>query len=203
MKNLTSKEVRDILKISKPTLRKYALEGKIKATKLSPRKYLYDITDLLSATNTEDSGKMNVIYARVSTSNQAKDLDNQIETVKGYMLSNGSKIDKIYSDIASGLNENRTGLNSLIKDVKEGKINKVYVTFKDRLTRFGFGYFEYLFGLYGVDIEVLDSTSEEGKGKNSEQEITDDLISIIHHYSMKLYSNRRKKLNEINRIIKE
>ena len=203
MKNLTSKEVRDILKISKPTLRKYVLDGKIKATKLSDRKYLYDITDLLSATNTEDNNKMNVIYARVSTSNQAKDLDNQIETVKGYMLSNGSKIDKIYSDIASGLNENRTGLNSLIKDVKEGKINKVYVTFKDRLTRFGFGYFEYLFGLYGVDIEVLDSTSEEGKGKNSEQEITDDLISIIHHYSMKLYSNRRKKLNEINRIIKE
>ena len=197
MKNLTSKETRDILKISKPTLRKYVSEGKIKAIKLSDRKYLYDITDLLSATNTEGGNKMNVIYARVSTSNQAKDLDNQIETVKGYMLSNGSKIDKVYSDVASGLNENRTSLNSLIKDVKEGKINKVYVTFKDRLTRFGFGYFEYLFGLYGVDIEVLDSTREESNDKTSEQEITDDLISIIHHYSTKLSSDRRKKLNEI------
>ena len=158
---------------------------------------------MLSNANEGNNNRMNVIYARVSTSNQTKDLDNQIETVKGYMLSKGYKIDKVYSDIASGLNENRTGLNSLIKDVKEGKINKVFVTFKDRLTRFGFGYFEYVFGLYGVGIEVLDLTADEAKNKTSEQEITDDLISIIHHYSMKLYSNRRKKLNEINKLIKE
>ena len=84
MRNLTSKEARDILKISIPTLRKYASEGKIKETKLSERKILYDISDLLSNANEGNSNRMNVIYARVSTSSQAKDLDNQIETVKGY-----------------------------------------------------------------------------------------------------------------------
>ena len=158
---------------------------------------------MLSNANEGNNNRMNVIYARVSTSNQTKDLDNQIETVKGYMLSKGYKIDKVYSDIASGLNENRTGLNSLIKDVKEGKINKVFIAFKDRLSRFGFGYFEYIFSLYGVGIEVLDLTTDEAINKASEQEITDDLMSIIHHYSMKLCPGRRKKLNEINKLIKE
>lgn len=81
--------------------------------------------------------------------------------LREYCVKNGIKPYKVYSDIASGMNENRSGLNELITDIKEGNIDTVFVSYKDRLTRFGFGYFEYLFGLFGTKIEVVNLTKEE------------------------------------------
>ena len=73
------------------------------------------------------------------------------------------------------------------------------LSYKDRLSRFGFSYFEKLFEKYGCTIEYLGSTDE----KTYEQELTEDLISIIHHFSMKMYSSRRTKLKEVEKILKE
>lgn len=103
--------------------------------------------------------------------------------------------------MASGLNEERKGLNELMNLVFDRKICKVMVTYKDRLTRFGFDYFKSIFGKFGVEIEVLDENPETNK--DVENELTRDLISIIHHYSMKIYSTRRKKLKKIKEIIEE
>lgn len=124
----------------------------------------------------------------------------QIEIIKKYCLSNGIIINKIYQDIASGMNENRKDFNILINDVISGKINKIYISFKDRLTRFGFDYFKNLFAKYDTQIIVLDELEESSK--IFQDELTDDLISIIHHFSMKLYSNRRKKFKAIENLIK-
>lgn len=115
------------------------------------------------------------------------------------MLSNGIKVDKIYKDIASGMNENRSDFSILLKDVFSKQIDTVYITYKDRLTRFGFDYFKHIFDYFGTKIEVLDE--QEETDSNFQTELTNDLISIIHHFSMKLYSNRRKKLKEIEKII--
>lgn len=114
-------------------------------------------------------------------------------------MSSGVKIDKVYQDIASGMNENRKDFNILIDDIISGKINNVYVSFKDRLTRFGFDYFKNLFAKYDVQIIVLDELEESYK--TFQNELTEDLISIIHHFSMKLYSNRRKKFKDIERLL--
>ena len=91
------------------------------------------------------------------------------------------------------MNENRKGLQELIGLVKDGKVKTVYVSYKDRLTRFGFDYFVYLFNLFGTEIKVVNLTSEE----DFQQELTQDFISILHHFSMKLYSNRRKELKKL------
>ena len=114
-------------------------------------------------------------------------------------MSKGIDISDVYKDIASGMNENRKEFNLLIDDVIKGNVKTVYITFKDRLTRFGFEYFKNLFGKFGTEIVVIDVN--EDSSSLFQTELTNDLISIIHHFSMKLYSNRRKKFKQIESIL--
>ena len=141
--------------------------------------------------------KMNIIYCRVSNTKQKEDLQRQQQILKQYAISNGFKIDKVLKQIASGMNQNRSQFNQLINLVVNRKVNKIFISFKDRLTRFGYNYFQYLFRLFGVQIEVVNLTKEE----DFQSELTQDLISIIHHFSMKMYSNRRKQLNTLKKAL--
>lgn len=198
MNYVSAKEARTLLHINATTLKKWKDTGLLKYKKLSSKKILYDIDSI--STENKILDKQNVIYARVSNTKKYEDLQMQIEIIKKYCLSNGIIINKIYQDIASGMNENRKDFNILINDVISGKINKIYISFKDRLTRFGFDYFKNLFAKYDTQIIVLDELEESSK--TFQDELTEDLISIIHHFSMKLYSNRRKKFKAIENLIK-
>lgn len=198
MNYVTAKEAKNILKINATTLKSWKDKGILSYKKLSDKKILYDIDSVLNNSDINDN-RLNVIYARVSNTKQHNDLLNQIELVKSYCITNGIKISKVYQDIASGMNENRKEFNILINDVISGKIKNIYISFKDRLTRFGFDYFKNLFQKYNVNIIILDELEESNK--TFQDELTEDLISIIHHFSMKLYSNRRKKLKEIEKIL--
>ena len=198
MNYVTAKEAKNILKINATTLKSWKDKGILSYKKLSDKKILYDIDSVLNNSDINDN-RLNVIYARVSNTKQHNDLLNQIELVKSYCITNGIKISKVYQDIASGMNENRKDFNILINDVISGKIKNIYISFKDRLTRFGFDYFKNLFQKYNVNIVILDELEESNK--TFQDELTEDLISIIHHFSMKLYSNRRKKLKEIEKIL--
>ena len=198
MNYVTAKEAKNILKINATTLKSWKDKGILSYKKLSDKKILYDIDSVLKDSDINDN-RLNVIYARVSNTKQHNDLLNQIELVKSYCITNGIKISKVYQDIASGMNENRKDFNILINDVISGKIKNIYISFKDRLTRFGFDYFKNLFQKYNVNIVILDELEESNK--TFQDELTEDLISIIHHFSMKLYSNRRKKLKEIEKIL--
>ena len=198
MNYVTAKEAKNILKINATTLKSWKDKGILSYKKLSDKKILYDIDSVLNNSDINDN-RLNVIYARVSNTKQHNDLLNQIELVKSYCITNGIKISKVYQDIASGMNENRKDFNILINDVISGKIRNIYISFKDRLTRFGFDYFKKLFKKYNVNIIILDELEESNK--TFQDELTEDLISIIHNFSMKLYSNRRKKLKEIEKIL--
>ena len=198
MNYVTAKEAKNILKINATTLKSWKDKGILSYKKLSDKKILYDIDSVLKDSDMADN-RLNVIYARVSNTKQHNDLLNQIELVKSYCITNGIKISKVYQDIASGINENRKDFNILINDVISGKIKNIYISFKDRLTRFGFDYFKNLFQKYNVNIVILDELEESNK--TFQDELIEDLISIIHNFSMKLYSNRRKKLKEIEKIL--
>ena len=198
MNYVTAKEAKNILKINATTLKSWKDKGILSYKKLSDKKILYDIDSVLNNSDMVDN-RLNVIYARVSNTKQHNDLLNQIELVKSYCITNGIKISKVYQDIASGMNENRKDFNILINDVISGKIKNIYISFKDRLTRFGFDYFKNLFQKYNVNIIILDELEESNK--TFQDELTEDLISIIHHFSMKLYSNRREKFKNIKKIL--
>ena len=95
------------------------------------------------------------------------------------------------------MNENRKGFNELLDLVMSGIVDTVYITYRDRLTRFGFEYFKRLFEKYDTKIVVINDTDITP----FEVELTQDLISIIHHFSMKMYSNRRKVLKSAKKCL--
>lgn len=201
MKYYKAKEVKKIFGITNMTLYNWKNNGTIGHIKINRNHYLYDISDLLKkieANNGEDEPVFKTaIYARVSNTKQKNDLIKQEKLLREYAVVNGNKIDYVFTDIASGMNENRKDFNKMLKLVFDGSINKIIISYKDRLTRFGFNYFEYIFSLFDVEIEVVNLTKEE----DFQTELTEDLISIIHHFSMKMYSNRRKKLKQIQKDI--
>lgn len=197
MRFVTAKEARAYFKINPTTLKAWKDSGKINVKVFSQKKILYDIDSL---ENQKNPNRKNVIYARVSNTKQYDDLQKQIELIKNYCISHGIEISCIYSDIASGMNENRKNFNILLDDILNGNIDKVYITFKDRLTRFGFDYFKQIFSKFNTEIVVIDEF--ENSNQTFQDELANDLISIIHRYSMKLYSNRRKKFKEIEKLLK-
>ncbi len=198
MNYVSAKEAKRLLQVNGTTLKVWKDSGRLKYKKLSEKKILYDVDSVLLSLDTEHK-RRNIIYARVSNTKQKNDLDNQIEMIKSYCISHGIEVDAIYKEIASGMNENRKELNMLIDEVISGNVQTVFISFRDRLSRFGFDYFKNLFAKYNTEIKILDEFEETNK--TFQEELTEDLISIIHHFSMKLYSNRRKKFKEIESIL--
>ena len=116
-------------------------------------------SELVSTSTTPT--KQNAIYSRVSNTKQKDDLIKQQRILREYMTSNGIIVDKVYSDIASGMNSDRIDFNKMLSDCFEGKIDKIYITYKDRFVRFGFDYFVNILKKLDVDIVVINATTEE------------------------------------------
>ena len=136
------------------------------------------------------------IYARVSTSKQKPDLNNQIELLKQFCFTNGYTISGIYSDIASGISfEKRNDFFKMLDDIIDNKVERVVITYKDRLSRIGFDLFYHLFQKYNCEIVIM---SEVGSEKLDRQEIFEEIVSLLHCYSMKFYSKRKiQKVKEV------
>ena len=192
---MTAQEVLRILQITRPTLTKYVKTGQIKVIIKGNGRYDYDADSVYKMLN-KDIERKTYIYARVSTPKQKTDLDNQIQLLKTFCFQNGYVINGIYQDIASGISfEKRTQFFNMLDDIIAGKVNRIIITYKDRLSRVGFELFSYLFRKYGREIIVI---SEIGSDKLDSQEIFEEIVSLLHCYSMKLYSNRKQKqLKEI------
>ncbi len=192
---MTAKEVLRVLQITRPTLTKYVKEGRLKVTVKGNGRYDYDADSVYKMLN-KDIERKTYIYARVSTTKQKKDLENQVQLLKNFCFQNGYTINGIYQDIASGISfDKRKQFFDMLDEILAGKVNKVIITYKDRLSRVGFELFAYLFKKYGCEIIVI---SEVGSEKLDSQEIFEEIISLLHCYSMKLYSSRKaKKIKEI------
>lgn len=192
---MKAKEVMQILRISNPTLSSYVKRGLIKTTTMPNGRYNYDEESVYAFLNAGVPRKV-YIYGRVSSSNQKKDLISQIEMLKQYCFSNGIKIDGVFQDIASGISfENRKEFFKLLDDVINRKVKAVYITYKDRLSRVGFDLFYHLFRRFGTEIVVI---SEVGSPKLDSEEIFEEIVSLLHCYSMKMYSKRRvAKIKEV------
>ena len=187
---MKAKDVLKLLKISRPTLSKYVQQGLIKVTKLPNDRYDYDDESVYKFLN-KDIPRQNVIYARVSTPKQKRDLQNQVEILKQFCLQNGWSIHAVYQDIASGISfEKRKDFFTMLDDILQCKVKRVVITYKDRLSRIGFELFHHLFKKFGTEIVI----SDVGSPKLDAEEIFEEIVSLLHCYSMKLYSKRRKAL---------
>jgi predicted site-specific integrase-resolvase len=134
-----------------------------------------------------------IIYARVSSSENKKNLDTQAERLVGYATAKGYQIREVVKEIGSGVNDNRHKLQKILKD---GKATKIIVEHKDRLTRFGFNYLKTLLERQGCVIEVVNEVGDE------KEDLMQDLISIITSMCARYYGLRRGK-RKTDKIIAE
>lgn len=187
---LKPKDVADRLGITTRTLQTWDRKGIFKA-KRSPtnrRFYTEDQINQYLSQNSLSSNKKQVAYARVSTSGQKDDLKDQLSYIRQYANAQGIVLDEEISDIGSGLNYKRQKWNNLLDEVMNNKIDKIYITYKDRFIRFGYDWFENLCKKHGTEIIVLNNIDT-----SPDKELVDDLISIIHVFSCRLYGLRKYK----------
>jgi predicted site-specific integrase-resolvase len=141
--------------------------------------------------------KKTIGYCRVSTSKQKDDLVRQEESVKQFMIARGYSFE-IITDIGSGINYNKKGLNQLIEMVMRGEVERIVVLYKDRLIRFGYELIENICKRFGVVIEIIDQTP-----KTEEFELVEDMIQIVTVFSCKLQGKRANKAKKILKEVKE
>ena len=129
-----------------------------------------------------------VAYARVSNDRQKDDLANQVEFLRNYANGKGIILDEVITDIGSGLNYKRKKWNQLLDSIMSNEIDTVYITYKDRFIRFGYDWFEKLAHKFNTQIVVLNNPD-----LSPTEELTEDLVSIIHVFSCRIYGLRKYK----------
>lgn len=173
------------------TLQRWDRDGVLKAYRSPSNRRYYTHTQYLQymGVKSGDIQRINVIYARVSTRNQKEDLQNQLEFLRKYTLNLGIPIGNVYTDYGSGLNYNRKNWNALIDDCFDRKIDTIYISHKDRFIRFGFDWIQNLLErLTGTKIYVIENVTT-----TPQEELVQDLISIIHVFSCRVYGLRKYK----------
>ena len=188
---LKPNEMAKRLNVTVGTLQRWDREGKMKAfrTKTNRRYYTEEQIDSFLNIETPEKSKMNIAYSRVSSHQQKHELKNQENFIKEFTNGRGIIINQYISDVASGLNYKRQGLLKLLELVMERKVDKIFITYKDRLVRFGFELFEWICTKFNTEIVVLND-----RQSSPEKEMVSDFISIIDVFSCRIYGLRKYKL---------
>jgi len=195
----------EILGVSVLTLQRWDRSGKIRMVRTPTDRRRVpesEIKRLLGNSETPKTERVLAIYARVSSHEQkAKgELDRQVEFIAKQFDARLYEDIMVVAEVSSGLNDNRKGLVKLMKLAKESKITDIAITYKDRLTRFGFNYLKLYFESHEVKIHVINSQQND---KTMHEELAEDLLAIVTSFSGKLYGIRKKKKESFKRQVKE
>lgn len=189
------------------TVQSYCIKGDINSIIIPSGKRIIsrdEVIKYLRSSNLlyEDDNKIDLIYARVSTNKQKNrgDLDKQIDYITREIIAKNPKNLKVFSEVGSGLNDNRKELKKLLDMVMDDKIDRIFVLYKDRLTRFGFNYLEQICNKFGTKIIVI---SEEMQEKSIQEELAEDIISFIHSFSDELFGIRSKIREELEKELSD
>lgn len=200
--NYKPKDFAELLGVSVKTLQRWDRDGILKAnrTPTDRRYYTYDQYLQFKGIQTENDIRDTVIYARVSTRNQKDDLQNQVEFLKQFCNAKGIIVNQCIEDFGSGLNYNRKKWNKLLDEVMENKIKTIVISNKDRFIRFGYDWFEKFCEKFNTKIIIVNNET-----LSPNEELVQDIISILHVFSCRLYGLRKYKnqIKEDEEIAKE
>lgn len=184
-KYVTPSEAAEYYGVHVGTLRRWENEGKIKAYKTPGGQRRYILPD-------DDESEVIILYARVSTHSQKEDLQRQVEFLQS-KYPNGT----VVSEVGSGLNFRRRKFIKVLEQVNAGTIKKLVVAYPDRLVRFGFELVSWLCEQHGVELLVLND-----RKLSPEAELVQDMLSIIHCFSARLYG-LRKYTKEVKEVLQK
>ena len=198
---LSIRKAAEYLDVTEDCLRKWEKGGKITPLKTAGghRRYKREDLDRLVGIESDDEVKRVccATYARVSSNEQKQkgDLDRQSQRLSEYCAKNNIMVTHIIKDVGSGLNDNRSGFIRLTDLIISGRVNKLVVEHKDRLTRFQFKFIKKMFESYGCEVIVVN-----GADVSDTEELAADMMSLLASFSGRFYgkrsAERRKKKTE-------
>jgi predicted site-specific integrase-resolvase len=189
-KYISISEVGAILGVTTTTLRRWESNGNLVANyRTFGNHRRYCLNDILELTNQKKEViKKTICYSRVSTHEQKPDLERQTNVLEKYSTDNQLINTEYINDIGSGLNYKKKGLNKLIKLILNNEVDKLIITHKDRLLRFGSDLLISIANQFNVETVILNNET-----KTFEQELSSDVLEIITVFSAKLYGSRSHK----------
>ena len=202
-KLLKIRDAADYLNVSQDTLRKWDKTNKLKPLKTAGghRRYDTDSLDNFIGITRDNENEPEVVcatYARVSSNEQKQkgDLDRQSQRLSEYCAKKRLLVTYIIKDVGSGLNYNRNGFIKLTDLVIAGKINKLVIEHKDRLTRFQFKFMKKIFESYGCEVIVVNKIDV-----SDNEELTTDMMSLLASFSGKFYGKRSAKQRKMKKYV--
>lgn len=198
-------EVAAFLNINVKTIQRWDREGIFKCERTHTNRRVINRDNLIEVLNNRgmlfddtNSSKIDIIYARVSSHEQKNkgDLDRQVSFL--VQSTKDLKNPIILAEVGSGLNDKREKLDQLLDMVLQDKVDRIFVTYRDRLTRFGFHYLEKICSYHNVKIIVIKDASEE---EPIQEELTEDMMALTAYFSDKKL--QAIKLNNENFNISE
>ena len=139
--------------------------------------------------------RLTVCYARVSTAEQKDDLSRQAFRLSAHAEAQGWRFETI-RDVGSGMNCKKRGLLTLLRGIVSGEVNRLVLTHKDRLLRFGADLIFTLCAMRNVEIVILDQSGERSR----EMELASDVLEILTVFSSRLYGERSRKTRASRKI---
>ena len=204
-KLLTVNQVAKLLNVWPETVRRWDNAGQLTSVRTpgGHRRYRESqVLALLGESAKSDSQIRCAIYARVANKEHAEtvSLQRQKERLITYAVEKGYRVVVVYTEIASGLNENREELAKLIKTALQGEVDVVVTENRDRLAGFGYNYLKEFLSSYKVKIEFVETDVK----LDYQNELLDDLLDIIESFSSRIYGKGGSKVaKKITQIIKE
>ena len=175
---MTTREAQDMLRVSAQTLRNWRAEGRIHVYTTPggrPRYSRSELERIAGSSPTPKAKRITVGYCRVSTLGQKDDLERQKQVVQNYCENNGYRF-KIMSDIGSGINFRRRSFCQMLDSILSGSVERIVVNYQDSCT----------------EIEIINQTDDI----TDEEELAQDVISVITVFSARLYGKRSHRNRE-------
>jgi excisionase family DNA binding protein len=191
---LTIQSASEMLGVTTKTLRRWEEEGRIKPTRTKGGHRRYAIQDLIGGK--KDKG-ITICYARVSSHDQKEDLKRQCSVLESFAAAQGFTFELI-QDLGSGMNYKKKGLNRLLKLLCTGNIDRLVITHKDRLLRFGSELIFAICEIFGIEVVIINKSVDS----SYEEDLTSDVLEIITVFSARLYGSRSHKNKNIMEQLK-
>jgi len=195
MKKISISEAAKLKGVSISTLRRWESEGKIIPERTANGHRRYDLSQLMGV---KSELSYTVGYARVSSHDQKDDLLRQVEVLELFSASNGWQVE-IIRDLGSGLNYSKKGLKRLINLITDGKVERLIITHKDRLLRFGSELIFSLCEIFGTEVVIINRTEDS----SFEEDLAQDVLEIITVFSARLYGSRSHKNKKLVEELKD
>ena len=170
------------------TIRRWEQEGRLQSKRLPSGHRYFDEADVQRILGRLPEKRLTVVYCRVSSAGQKDDLASQVQAMEQYALASGIAVDEWIPEVGGGMNFKRKKFQALLDRLMRGEIARLLIAHKDRLMRFGFDLFEHLATYYGCEIIVVNQES-----LSPQQEMVEDLMTIVHTFSCRLYGMRKYK----------